>query len=295
MYEKNLQKKIALVAGATRGAGRGIALELGAAGATVYCTGRSIRGKTTGRPETIDETARLVTDAGGKGIAIQVDHTKPSQVEELFKRIASEQNGQLDILVNDIWGGDELTEWGVPFWEHSLEKGLTMIERAINTHIITSHFAAPLLVKRRKGIIFEITDGKTHDYRGTFFYDLVKTTVMRLAFAMAHDLEPFNVAAIAVTPGFLRSEAMLDNFGVAEKNWREGAKKDKFFAYSETPHYIGRAIVALASDPDIMHKTGQTLATWDLAQVYGFTDIDGTQPHWQRNYEIEIQKSAAHL
>jgi NAD(P)-dependent dehydrogenase (short-subunit alcohol dehydrogenase family) len=229
--KKSLQTKIALVAGATRGAGRGIAIELGAAGATVYCTGRSIRGKTTGRPETIDETAELVTDAGGKGIAIQVDHTKPFQVEALFKRVASEQKGQLDALVNDIWGGDELAEWSVPFWEHSLEKGLTMIERAINTHIITSHFAAPLLIKRRKGVIFEITDGKTYDYRGTFFYDLVKTTVMRLAFTMAHDLKPFNVAAIAVTPGFLRSEAMLDNFGVTEKNWLEGLKKISFLLF----------------------------------------------------------------
>lgn len=289
--EKNLKAKIAIVAGATRGAGRGIAVELGATGATVYCTGRSVRGETTGRPETIDETAQLVTKVGGKGIAIQVDHTKPIEVETLFKRIASEQNGQLDIVVNDIWGGDELAEWGVPFWEHSLEKGLIMLERAINTHIITSHYAAPLLVKRKKGVIFEITDGNTHKYRGTFFYDLVKTTVMRLAFSMAEDLKPFNVATIAVTPGFLRSEAMLDNFGVTEKNWKEGAKRDKFFAFSETPHYIGRAIAALAADPQIMEKTGQTLATWDLAEEYGFTDLDGTQPHWQRNYEAEIKKS----
>ncbi|MBI4789190.1 MAG: SDR family NAD(P)-dependent oxidoreductase [Chloroflexi bacterium] len=289
--QRTLEKKVAVVAGATRGAGRGIAVELGAAGATVYCTGRSVRGKTTGRPETIDETAELVTRAGGQGIAIPVDHTQPEQVAAVFQRIASEQDAQLDIVVNDIWGGDELAEWGVPFWEHSLANGLTMLERAINTHIITSHYAAPLLVGRKQGVIFEITDGKTYEYRGAFFYDLVKVTVMRMALTMAKDLEPYRVAAIAVTPGFLRSEAMLDHFGVTEENWRAGAKQDRFFAFSETPHYIGRAIVALASDPNIMDKTGQTLATWDLAEEYGITDLDGTRPHWQRNYEAEIAKS----
>jgi NAD(P)-dependent dehydrogenase (short-subunit alcohol dehydrogenase family) len=289
----NLKSKAAIVAGATRGAGRGIAVELGAAGATVYCTGRSARGKTTGRPETIDETAEMVTRAGGTGIAIRVDHTQPGQVEALFERIAAEQNGQLDIVVNDIWGGDELAEWGVPFWNHSLEAGLKMLDRAVNTHIITSHYAAPLLVKRNRGVIFEITDGKTYDYRGTFFYDLVKVSVMRMAFSMAKELEVYNVAAIAVTPGFLRSEAMLDHFGVTEQTWREAVKKDKFFAFSETPQYIGRAIVALASDPKIMEKTGQTVATWDLAEEYGFTDLDGTQPHWQRNYEAEKARNGS--
>ncbi len=287
----NLKDRVAIVAGATRGAGRGIAIELGAAGATVYCTGRSVRDKTTGRPETIDETADLVSRAGGVGAAVQVDHTQPAQVEALFQRIAKEQNGRLDIVVNDIWGGDELTQWGVPFWEHSLSAGLTMLERAIDTHIITSHYAAPLLVQRRQGAIFEITDGKTYDYRGTFFYDLVKTTVMRMARTMAEDLRPHNVAAVAVTPGFLRSEAMLENFGVTEDNWRDGAKRDKFFAFSETPHYIGRAIAALAADPRLMDKTGQTLATWDLSEEYGFTDLDGSQPHWQRNFEAETGKS----
>ncbi len=289
--KRTLKNHVAVVAGATRGAGRGIAVELGAAGAIVYCTGRSVRGKTTGRPETIDETAKLVTKAGGEGIAVRVDHTQPPEVEALFKRVAREQKGRLDILVNDIWGGDELAEWGVPFWKHSLSAGLMMLERAVNTHIITSHYAAPLLVKRKRGVIFEITDGNTYEYRGTFFYDLVKATVMRMAFTMAQDLKPHNVAAIAVTPGFLRSEAMLDHFGVTEENWRDGVKRDKFFAFSETPHYIGRAIAALAADPRPMNKTGQTLATWDLAEEYGFTDVDGSQPHWRRNYEAEIRKS----
>lgn len=281
---------MAIVAGATRGAGRGIAVELGAAGATVYCTGRSVRGKTTGRPETIDETATLVSEAGGKGIAIRADHTQSDQVKALFERIASEQKGQLDIVVNDIWGGDELAEWGVPFWKHSLDAGLTMLERAVDTHIITSHYAAPLLVKEKRGVLFEITDGKTYNYRGTFFYDLVKVTVMRMAFTMAKDLEPYHVAALAVTPGFLRSEAMLDHFGVTEKTWHDAIKKDKYFSFSETPHYIGRAIVALAADPKIMEKTGQTLATWDLAEEYGFTDLDGTRPHWERNYKAQTER-----
>jgi len=287
--KQSLTGKVALVAGATRGAGRGIAVELGAAGATVYCTGRSVRGDTTGRPETIEETADLVTKTGGQGIAVQVNHTKPAEVKALIDRISKEQNDQLDIVVNDIWGGDELTQWHTPFWEHDLTKGLTMLERAITTHIITSHFAAPLQVKRKSGIIFEITDGKTYDYRGSFFYDLVKTAVMRMAKTMAVELEPYNAAAIAVTPGFLRSEAMLEGFGVTEANWQEGAKKDRLFAFSETPHYIGRAIAALAADPKIMDKTGQTFATWDLAEEYNFTDLDGTQPHWQRNFEAAVK------
>jgi len=288
MENKPLEGKIALVAGATRGAGRGIAVELGVAGAIVYCTGRSVRGQTTGRPETIDETAELVTKAGGQGVAVRVDHTKPAEVEALIAGIEKEQRGHLDIVVNDIWGGDELAQWGVPFWVHDLDNGLKMLERAIHTHIITSHYAAPLLVKRKQGVIFEITDGKTYDYRGTFFYDLVKVAVMHMAKTMAIELEPHNVTAIAVTPGFLRSEAMLGD--LTEENWRERIKQDKFFAFSETPHYIGRAIVALAADPKVMTNTGQTLATWDLAEEYGFTDLDGTQPNWQRSYEAEIAK-----
>lgn len=290
MKQQSLRNKVALVAGATRGAGRGIAIELGAAGATVYCTGRSVRGNTTGRSETINETAELVTKAGGQGIAVQVDHTKPAEVKALIGRIDKEQNGQLDIVVNDIWGGDELTQWHTSFWEHDLTKGLTMLERAITTHIITSHFAVPLLVKRKSGIIFEITDGKTYDYRGSFFYDLVKTAVMRMAKTMAIELKSYNVAAIAVTPGFLRSEAMLEGFGVTEANWQEGAKKDKLFAFSETPHYIGRAVATLAADSKIMDKTGQTFATWDLAEEYNFTDLDGAQPHWQRNFEATTKE-----
>ena len=273
------------MAGATRGAGRGIAVELGAAGATVYCTGRSVRGRTTGRPETIEETAEMATRAGGNGIAVQVDHSQPDQVQELLHRIESEQGGRLDFLVNDIWGGDDLIKWGVPYWEHSLEDGLRVVTQAIYTHIITSHFATPLLIKRKAGIIFEITDGDTYAYREAFYYDLVKVGVMRIAADIAKELSPHRVTAVAVTPGFLRSEAMLDRFGVTEQTWRNGIAKDEFFEFSETPRYIGRAIVALASDPNIHTKTGQTLATWDLSEEYGFFDTDGSKPHWKRNSE----------
>lgn len=279
---KPLHGKIALVAGATRGCGRGISCELGAAGATVYCTGRSVRGQpaTGTRPETIAQTAEMVTARGGIGIAVQVDHTVPAQVAALVEQIKREQNGQLDLLVNDVWGGDELTQWDTPFWEHSLANGLLMQQRAVHSHIITSHYAAPLMVARRSGLIVEVTDGDTLDYRGTLFYDLAKVSVIRLAQAMALDLKPHNVTALALTPGFLRSEAMLDLFGVCEANWRDGAQRDPHFIASETPFYIGRAIVALASDPNVAAKSGQALATWNLAREYNFTDVDGSQPHW---------------
>ena len=279
---KPLHGKVALVAGATRGCGRGIACELGTAGATVYCSGRSVRGQpaTGNRPETIAQTAAMVTARGGVGIAVQVDHTVPAQVAALVEQIKREQNGQLDLLVNDVWGGDALTQWDTPFWEHSLANGLLMQQRAVHSHIITSHYAAPLMVARRSGLIVEVTDGNTLDYRGTLFYDLAKISVIRLAQAMALDLKPHNVTALALTPGFLRSEAMLDLFGVSEANWRDGAQRDPHFIASETPFYIGRAIVALASDSNVAAKSGQALATWNLAREYNFTDVDGNQPHW---------------
>ena len=222
----------------------------------------------------------MVTTRGGVGIAVQVDHTVPAQVAALVEQIKREQNGQLDLLVNDVWGGDALTQWDTPFWEHSLANGLLMQQRAVHSHIITSHYAAPLMVARRSGLIVEVTDGNTLDYRGTLFYDLAKVSVIRLAQAMALDLKPHNVTALALTPGFLRSEAMLDLFGVSEANWRDGAQRDPHFIASETPFYIGRAIVALASDPNVAAKSGQALATWNLAREYNFTDVDGNQPHW---------------
>lgn len=289
-----LKGQIAVVAGATRGAGRAMACELGAAGATVYCTGRSVRGKpaTAGRPETIDETAEMVNERGGVGIAVQVDHTVEAQVRALFVRIADEQGGRLDILVNDVWGGDELTEWGKSFWEHSLEKGLLMQERAVISHVITSYYAAPLLVANGRGVIFEITDGTSDVYRGNLYYDLVKSSVIRLARGMAEELRKHNVAALAVSPGFLRSEAMLDHFGVTEESWRDAIQQDPHFAQSETPYYIGRGIAALAADPEIMQMTGQVLHTGGIAKRYGFTDVDGRQPDWVAYYEEYLADTA---
>lgn len=275
---------VALVAGATRGAGRGIARELGAAGASVYVTGRSSRSGTSpmNRPETIEETAELVTAGGGRGIPVRVDHGEPTEVEALFERVRAEQAGRLDLLVNDIWGGDPLSEWGKPFWEQSLARGFAMQRQAVDTHIITSHFAAPLLLARGRGLVVEITDGAGPDYRGNFFYDLAKASVIRLALAQAEDMRPHGVVAVALTPGFLRSEAMLEHFGVSEANWRDAIASDSHFVASETPHFVGRAVVALATDPGVMSRSGQALSSWDLAHEYGFTDVDGSTPDWGR-------------
>jgi NAD(P)-dependent dehydrogenase (short-subunit alcohol dehydrogenase family) len=282
MTEKHAKNQVILVGGATRSIGRAAAIEFGASGATVYCTGRSVIGKTTGRPENINETADLVTGAGGKGIAVQVDHTDPKAVKALIERIEKEQ-GSLDVLVNNIWGGGELTDRGALFWEHDLRKGLTMLERAINSHIITARYAVPLMISSGGGVIFEITDGNTDEYRGSFFYDLVKTTIMRMAKTMAIELKPHNIAAIAITPGFLRSEAILEHFGVTEENWRNAISKYEPFALSESPYYLARALKVMGADHKVMDKSGQTFAVGDIAEEYGFTDVDGTQPHWQRN------------
>ena len=281
--------KIAVVAGATRGAGRGIASMLGEAGATVYCTGRSVRGSLASgskRPETIDETAEMVTAYGGKGIPVRVDHSVPAEVEALFDRVQREQ-GRLDILVNDIWGGDHLME-GKPFWELSLDKGFQMMRSGIDTHIITSRYSAPLMVTQKSGLIVEITDGDSPGYRGELFYDLVKSSVIRLAYGMAEELRPHGVTALAVTPGFLRSEAMLDHFGVTEDNWQEGAKRDPHFIASETPYFVGRAVAALAADPNVAQKAGGVYASWTLSDEYGFTDIDGSRPHWGRYFAEHV-------
>jgi NAD(P)-dependent dehydrogenase (short-subunit alcohol dehydrogenase family) len=277
-----LDGRVALVAGGTRGAGRGISVALGEAGATVYVTGRSTRGNPSpmARPETIEETAELVSAAGGRGIAVRTDHTVPEEVEALVARIAEEQDGRLDLLVNDVWGGDPLAEWGVPFWEHDLQAGLAMHRVAVESHLITSWHAVPLMVARGSGLILEITDGNREEYRGSLFYDLVKASVIRLALAQAEELRRHGVAAVALTPGFLRSEAMLDHFGVTEATWRDAIAKEPHFAFSETPAYVGRAAAALAADPDVMARSGRALATWDLVHEYGFSDADGTQPDW---------------
>ena len=272
---KPLEGKTAVVAGATRGAGRGIATALGEAGATVYCTGRSVLGRPgmKNRPETIDETAEIVTARGGRGIAVQVDHTVPEQVARLFERV-----GELDILVNDIWGGDDLVEWGKKLWEVNLEDGLTLIDRAIKTHVITSYHGLPRV--RARGLVVEITDGDAYFYRGHFFYDLVKTTVIRMAFALSQELKDRGITALAVTPGFLRSEAMLDRFGVTEANWQDATKRDPHFAHSETPRFLGRGVAALAADPAVERFAGRGLASWELAREYDLDDVDGRRPDW---------------
>ena len=281
-----LEGKVAVVAGATRGAGRGIARALGEAGAVVYCTGRSVRGNpaTPSRPETIDETAEIINAAGGTAHAVRVDHADEQQVAALFERVRREQQG-LDILVNDIWGGEDLTEFGKTFWEVSLDQGFRMLRQAIDTHIITSRHGAPLLLETGGGLIVEVTDGNSFGYRGNLFYDLVKSSVIRLAFGMAYELRRRNVTAVAITPGFLRSEAMLEHFGVTEANWEEAAKKDPNFAASESPLFVGRAIAALAADSEVFKKSGRVLASWDLAEEYGFTDADGRRPHWGKHFE----------
>ena len=280
-----------MVAGAKRGAGRGIARMLGAAGATVYCTGRSVQGRpaTPGRQETIEETAAMVTAEGGCGIAIRTDHTVEADVVRLFARVEDEQ-GRLDVLVNDIWGGDALTEWGSPFWKLSPEQGFQLLERAVHTHIVTSRHGVPLMLAGHAGLIVEVTDGDTLGYRGNLFYDLAKNAVIRLAYAMAADLEAHEATALAITPGFLRSEAVLDHFGVSEANWRDAIAKDPYFAESETPCFVGRAVAALAADPRVRKKRGGLFSSWGLAREYGFCDLDGRRPDWGAFFRRRVQE-----
>jgi NAD(P)-dependent dehydrogenase (short-subunit alcohol dehydrogenase family) len=268
-----VRKLVAVVAGATRGAGRGIAIELAAAGATVYCTGRSTRGQRSpmDRPETIEETAERCG-----GIAVRVDHSDPAQVAALARRVRDEQ-GRLDVLVNDIWGGDPLTDWSKRFWEHDLDDGLRLLRQAVETHVITSWHLAPLLIESG-GLVVEMTDGDSDRYRGAFFYDLAKAAVIRLAHNQAHELP--GVTAVALTPGFMRSEAVLDHLGVTEETWRDAIARDAHFAHSETPRFVGRAVAALATDPDVARFDGRTLSSWGLAREYGFDDVDGRRPDW---------------
>ncbi len=283
----DLRDRICVVAGATRGAGRGIAVALGERGATVICTGRSVRGRppaTPGRPETVDETAELVTGAGGNGIALRVDHAHPDEVVALAERVVAE-HGRVDVLVDDIWGGDRLAEWSVPLWEQSLEKGRALLETGLFTHIHTLRAFAPIMVRQRSGLVVEIGDGHTLAYRDSFFYDLAKHSVLRLAYAASEELRAHGVAALAVTPGFLRSEAMLDHFGVTETSWRDAVAKDPHFAESETPLFVGRCVAALAADPAVGTKTGQSLASGLLAEEYGIVDADGRRPCWPAYFE----------
>ncbi len=289
-----LDGKVALVAGATRGAGRGTAVALGEAGATVYCTGRTTRERRSeyDRPETIEETAELVTAAGGIGVAVAVDHLEAGQVEALVERIDAE-HGRLDVLVNDIWGGELLFEWDKPVWEHDLEKGLRILRLAIDTHLITSHFALALMIREPGGLVVEMTDGtreyNAEHYRLSAYYDLAKTAAIRLAFAQGEELGPRGCTAVALTPGWLRSEIMLERYGVTEESWRDGAAINPHFAaISESPRFVGRAVTALAADPDLQRRNGGSFSSGGLAREYGFTDLDGSQPDCWR-YMVEVQ------
>jgi NAD(P)-dependent dehydrogenase (short-subunit alcohol dehydrogenase family) len=293
-----LRGRVAVVAGATRGAGRGIAAGLGEAGATVICTGRSsVTGGSTSdydRPETIEETAAIVTGLGGTGIAVAVDHLDPVQVSMLADRIRDEF-GTISVLVNDIWGAEVLkggpAQWNTPIWEHDLDVGMRILRLGLETHLITSHYLLPLLIREPGGLLVEITDGTTEynatHYRISVFYDLVKAAVNRLAYTQGHELAPYAATAVAVTPGWLRSEMMLDNYGVTEANWRDAMRPNRAdgcpsappaFAQSETPRFIGRAVAALATDPDRSRWNQRSVTVGDLARVYGVTDLDGCQP-----------------
>lgn len=288
----SLKGKVALVAGATRGGGRGIAVELGAAGATVYVTGRTTRTEQSEyrRPETIEETAERVTAAGGEGIAVKVDHLDAAAVKRLVERIGQEQ-ARLDILVNDIWGGENLFEWNKPVWDHNLENGLKMLRLAIDTHLITAHHALPLMIKHPGGLLVEVTDGTAEynasHYRLSPFYDLAKVAANRMAFAHAKDLEPHGATAISITPGWMRSEMMLEHYGVREDNWRDATRMQPHFAISETPRFLGRAVAALAADLEKGRWNGQSVSSGSLAKIYGFTDLDGSRPDcWRYMQEV---------
>ncbi|HZM39794.1 MAG TPA: SDR family oxidoreductase [Acidimicrobiales bacterium] len=287
-----LDGKVALVAGASRAAGRGIAVELGAAGATVYCTGRTSgsRRSEMDRPETIEETAALVDEAGGRGIAVRVDHLLPAEVAALVDRVDAEQ-GALDILVNDIFGATRM-EWNATVWESDLDYGLHLLRLAVDTHAITAHHALPLLIRRPGGLVVEVTDGtaeyNAEHYRVSFFYDMAKAANLRMAYALGHELAPHGATAVALTPGWLRSEAMLEGFEVTEETWREATERIPHFAISESPRFVGRAVAALAADPDVARWNQQSLSSGELAQVYGFTDVDGSRPDAWR-YMVEVQ------
>ncbi|MEU9008379.1 SDR family oxidoreductase [Streptomyces sp. NPDC048479] len=280
---KPLAGKIALVAGATRGAGRAIAVQLGAAGATVYVTGRTTRAQVSevGRAtETIEETAELVTAAGGEAIAVPTDHLEPVQVRALVGRIERDHS-RLDILVNDIWGGNHLLDFNTKMWDVDLDRGLRMLELGAKSHIITSSIALPLLVRQSGGLVIEVTDGTAETNKGfreNFYYDLAKNAPIRMAFILGEELKSVGCTAVAVTPGFIRSEEMLDIFGLTEETWRDGIEKQPHWALSESPVYLGRGVAALAADPERARWNGQSLSSGALAKEYGVMDTDGSRP-----------------
>ena len=290
---KPLVGKVAVVAGAARGAGRGIAHMLGEAGATVYCTGRSSRTQPNtsnhhyaGRPETIEETAEMVSAAGGEGIAVRVDHCDEAQVAQLFKRISREQK-RLDVLVN-VLTGQPVKKWA-RFDKLDLAEGRAAVEAWIWPHITTCWHAAKLMVKGKSGLIVEIVEQDTIGYHGQFFFDVWEIALKRLAYTLAEDLRTQGISAVAVTPGFMRTEAIMEQFGATDQNWREVAQtnstaKGYGFAGSETPCFVGRAVAALAADPDVAKKSGGLYSSWGLSDEYGFTDVDGNRPHMGRYF-----------
>ncbi|MFE6417221.1 SDR family oxidoreductase [Streptomyces rochei] len=291
----DLRGKIALVAGATRGAGRAIAVQLGAAGATVYVTGRTTRERRSeyNRSETIEETAELVTEAGGTGIAVPTDHLVPEQVRVLADRVDAEQ-GRLDVLVNDVWGGERLFEFDKKVWEHDLDAGLRLMRLGVDTHAISSHFLLPLLVRQPGGLVVEMTDGTAayngSHYRNSYFYDLVKNSVLRMGFVLAHELKSYGGTAVTLTPGWMRSEMMLETLGVTEETWRDALAEVPHFCISESPSYVGRAVAALAGDANVARWNGQSVSSGQLAREYGFTDLDGSRPDCWR-YLVEVQEA----
>jgi len=279
--DRPLTGQIAVVAGATRGAGRGIARALGEAGATVYCTGRSVRGYLSPykRPETIDETAEMITSSGGTAVPVRVDHTVESEVEALFARI-DRDHGRLDVLVNSIAGEDPMMAQWTSFWKTNLKNGEAVLRQSLLSHIITAKHAALLMIRERRGLIVEVTENDILMAGGNPLTQTVKFALKGLALNMAAELNPHGVAAVAITPGFLRSEAMLEHMGVTEGNWRDAGKKNKNFLESESPLFIGRAVAALAQDGDVLKLSGQLLSSWELSRRYGFKDADGRRPDW---------------
>jgi NAD(P)-dependent dehydrogenase (short-subunit alcohol dehydrogenase family) len=279
-----LAKRVAIVAGATRGAGRGIARGLGEAGATVYCTGRSVRGQPSpyGRPETIEETADMIAAAGGAAVAVRVDHTVEPEVAALFARVLRDQR-RIDVVVDCVAGEEPLmAQWG-SFWKADLTHADAIFRQALTSHIITAKHAALAMLKRKRGLIVEVTESDILGAGGNPMSQTVKLALKAMALNMAAELKPHGVAAVAVTPGFLRSESMLEHFGVTEATWREAGTKDVNFLESETPLYLGRGVAALAADPALMDRTGQLLSSWELSRIYGVTDVDGRRPDWGRH------------
>jgi NAD(P)-dependent dehydrogenase (short-subunit alcohol dehydrogenase family) len=283
MANRPLEGSVAVVAGATRGAGRGIARGLGEAGATVYCTGRSTKGHPSPykRAETIDETAEMIANAGGTAVAVRVDHTVEAEVDALFKRVDDEQ-GRIDVLVNSIAGEDpsgSMSQW-CSFWKTKLDAAELTLRQSLLSHIITAKHAAPYMIRRKRGLIVEVTENDGLGAGGNPITQTVKLALKGIALNMAAELRPHKVAAVSVTPGFLRSETMLERFGVTEANWKDGGKKDRNFLESETPLFLGRGVAALAADPALLDHSGQLFSSWELARKYGVTDVDGRRPDW---------------